>query len=64
MLMNIFKSTRFTWWQMGLFKWSILFIGIAIGSTWAEVFAPYAVLLFVVGLVVSSYLGVVWLKNK
>ncbi|CAN5711124.1 hypothetical protein BH11PAT2_BH11PAT2_08770 [soil metagenome] len=62
--MNIFKSTNFTWWQLGLLKWAVLFIGIAIGATWPEVFAPYASLLVVVGLVISLYLVIVWYRNK
>ncbi len=60
--MNIFKSTQFTWWQLGLLKWAVLFIGIAIGATWPEVFARYATILLVVGLLMSVYLGVIWLR--
>jgi hypothetical protein len=62
--MNIFKSTRFTWWQLGLLKWAVLFIGIAAGATWPELLAPYALILLAIGLVISLYLGVVWLHNK
>jgi hypothetical protein len=62
--MNLFKSTTFTWWQVGMLKWAVVFIGIAIGAKWAEVFAPYIVPLLVAGLVLSLYLGFVWMKNK
>jgi hypothetical protein len=62
--MNIFKSTRFTWWQLGLLKWAVLFIGIAVGATWPEVFAPYAVQLLILGLIASCYLSVVWLRRS
>ncbi len=62
--MNIFKSTIFTWWQIGMLKWAVLFIGIAIGATWPEVFNKYVALLLVVGLMLSVYLGVVWFRGK
>ncbi len=62
--MNIFKSTTFTWWQIGMLKWAVLFIGIAIGATWPEVFNNYVALLLVVGFMLSVYLGVVWFRDK
>jgi len=62
--MNIFKSTTLTWWQLGLLKWAVLAIGIAVGAEWADIFAPFIVVLVVAGLLVSLYLAVVWAKNK
>lgn len=62
--MDIFKSTRFTWWQLGLLKWATLFFGLGIGSLWPEVFAPSALVLIGVGILAGIYLGFVWLKNK
>ena len=62
--MNIFKSTRFTWWQLGILKWTTLFFGIAVGSTWPDVFAPYALILLLISIVAGIYLGLVWLKKK
>jgi len=62
--MNIFKSTTFTWWQIGMLKWAVLFIGIAIGATWPEVFNKYVAQLLIVGFMLSVYLGVVWFRNK
>lgn len=62
--MNIFKSTTLTWWQLGLLKWAVLAIGIAVGAEWAEVFTPYTLVLVVAGLVVSLYLALVWAKHK
>lgn len=64
MSMNLFKSTKFTWWQLGLLKWAVLFIGVAVGATWPELLAPYALVLLVIGLIISVYLGVVWLRDE
>ncbi len=61
--MNIFKSTKFTWWQLGMLKWATLLFGLAIGATWPQVFAPYAGILLVVSLVAGVYLGIVWAKK-
>lgn len=62
--MNIFSSTNFTWWQLGLLKWAVLFLGLAIGSSWPSYFAPYALPLAVLGLLASCYLAVVWFRGK
>jgi hypothetical protein len=62
--MNIFKPTTLTWWQVGMLKWAVFLIGIAVGSTWPEIFAKYTVTFLVIGLLLSIYLTKVWLTNK
>lgn len=62
--MNLFKSTTLTWWQLGLLKWAVLCIGIAIGAHWSTMFVPYAVAFVAVGLALSCYLGLMSVKNK
>ena len=62
--MNIYTSTTFTWWQVGLLKWAVLLIGISIGVTWSEAFRPYVPLMLSVGLLLAVYIGVVWARNK
>lgn len=62
--MNIFKPTTFTWWQIGLLKWAVLLIGIAIGATWSDALVAYVPLMLAVGLLLSVYLLVVWSRNK
>jgi len=61
--MHIFKSTTLTWWQLGMLKWAVLCIGIAVGAEWADFFAPYKIVLLVAGLLVSVYLAFVWARN-
>jgi hypothetical protein len=62
--MNIFKPTTFTWWQIGLLKWAVLLIGVAIGATWSDILTAYVPLMLAVGLLLSVYLLVVWSRNK
>ena len=62
--MNIFKPTTLTWWQVGMLKWAVFLIGIAVGATWPEIFAKYKVVFLVIGLLLSAYLTKVWLSNK
>ncbi len=62
--MNIFKSTQFTWWQLGMLKWAVLFIGVAIGATWSEVFVRFNIILLVIGLLLSIYPAMVWFRDK
>jgi hypothetical protein len=51
--MRIFKSTTFTWWELGMLKWTGLSVGIAIGATWPDIFAHYAGALLIVAFVLA-----------
>jgi hypothetical protein len=62
--MNIFKPTTFTWGQIACLKWAVFLIGIAFGTTWHQLFSPYAIHLLIVGLLLSVYVGYVWLKQR
>ncbi len=62
--MNLLSSTTFTWWQLGLLKWAVLCIGLAIGAKFSDIFSQYITLLFIVGLGISAYLGTLWFKQK
>ncbi len=62
--MDIFKQTVFTWWQVGLLKWAVFLIGIAVGATWPEIFAQYTRACLVVGLIFSAYVGYVWFRQR
>lgn len=62
--MKIFKNYTFTWWQAGIFKLSLLAIGVAIGANWPEVFAPYTVILVVIGIVLGIYLATISFRKQ
>lgn len=61
--MNIFGKGEFTWWQMGLFKISVLALGVAIGAYWSEIFLPYLTALFTVVIVFGVYIAYVWFRQ-
>ena len=62
--MKIFKDYTLSWWQMGIFKLSLLAIGIAIGANWPQVFVEYTTILVIIGVILGAYLGYVsWLKK-
>jgi hypothetical protein len=61
--MNPFESFWLTWWQAGLLKLSMVALGLAVGSTWPEVFAGLQTLLWVLFVVPGFYLSYVWLKQ-
>ncbi len=62
--MNIFKPTTFSWEQLGLLKWGTLFIGVAIGAYWPEIFAPYALALVIIGLILCISPALAWFKER
>jgi putative Mn2+ efflux pump MntP len=61
--MKIFKNYTYSWWQIGIFKLTLLCFGVAIGAYWNEVFSQYLTILLVVGLVLAIYIGFVSLKD-
>jgi len=61
--MNLFKDTTFTWWQLGIFKWSVAAFGVAVGAHWSEIFAPFFPQLIGFALITSIYCAYVWAKK-
>jgi hypothetical protein len=61
--MNIFKSFTLTWWQMGLFKWSLIALGILLGSHWPNLFIPWWPVLLILFVLPSIYLAWIWWKQ-
>ena len=61
--MNIFKDRTMPWWETGLIKWSVLFIGIAIGAYWSNIFAPYVLILSTAGVVIGIFAAYFWSKE-
>ena len=61
--MEIFKTVSMSTWEIGLVKSAVGFIGIAIGATWPNIFAPYAAIIFAVGLLIGLYILYLWAKK-
>lgn len=61
--MNLFKNTTLTWWQVGMLKYAVLSIGIAIGAYWHDALSPYLLYFLGLGLVLSVYLTFVWFNQ-
>ncbi len=61
--MRLFKNVNFQWWQVSLLKLSVLAIGMAIGAYWSELFAQYAQILVIVGVVIGLYIFIIWSKQ-
>jgi len=61
--MNIFKSYTLKWWQGGLFKISMISLGIAIGATWPELFMSWTPILWLLSILLAIYISYIWLKQ-
>ena len=61
--MTLFKSKLMDWWEMGLVKFSVICIGIAIGANWHDVFMKFTLTLIGLGLVAGLYSLYLWLKK-
>lgn len=61
--MNLFKSFTLTWWQGSLFKLALLCLGLAIGSTWPDLFWDWTAFLWVIFLLAGSYVTWIWYRQ-
>ncbi|MGH7175443.1 MAG: hypothetical protein ACREGR_03750 [Minisyncoccia bacterium] len=61
--MNLFKPTTFTWGQLYEFKWAIFLIGIAVGAEWPGIFSPYALVIFILGLILAIPPTIAWFRE-
>jgi len=61
--MKLFKSYTYKWWQMGIFKLSLLSIGVIFGSFFPEFFRTYLTLFIVIASVAAIYIIYISLKK-
>jgi len=61
--MKLFKSKTMGVWDIGIIKFTMLLIGIAIGSNWSYIFAPYALKIFAIALLIGLFSLFSWLKE-
>ena len=61
--MKILKDVQLKWWEVGIIKWSALFIGVAIGAYWSNIFGPYVAWFALIGLALGFYALYFWLKK-
>jgi zinc transporter ZupT len=60
---SIFKTLTFKWWQVGLFKWGMLTLGVAVGTYWYGFFAPYLAALLGFAAICLLYITYLWWKQ-
>ena len=61
--MNIFKSFTMKWWQVVIFKVSIVALGVVIGAYWNQIFSPFIIPLIITALVCGVYVCYIWWKQ-
>ena len=61
--MKLIKSFTMTWWQVGIFKALLLSLGIVLGATWPEIFAPLRPVLLAIFAAATVYITWVWWKQ-
>ncbi len=61
--MKVFKNYTFSWQQIGVFKVSLLSIGVIIGAYWHEFFSANMTLVAIVAVMATSYVMYVSLKQ-
>lgn len=61
--MNFLRDYKYTWWQIGIFKITMLTLGILIGSNWPEVFQGYWAALLAIWVVTLIYINYISFKQ-
>lgn len=61
--MNILKGMKLSWWQVGIFKVSLITFGIIVGLVWSEFFTSILSLLWVIFAVSALYILYLWWKQ-
>lgn len=62
--MSIFKSYKYSWQQIGIFKLSLLTIGAILGAYFADFVLDYLLLFVAVAVVSTAYVMIVSLKQS
>ena len=63
MTFNLFKTFTMTWWQTACFKAGMLALGIAIGTSWPDLFSGYLLVLLTVAVISLAAVSYAWLKQ-
>ncbi len=63
MIKKWFSPHTLKWWQVGIFKTTMLALGILVGAYWSEFFEGWTVALLTVIIVGSLYLVYIWSKD-
>jgi len=61
--MKIFKTVSMSTWDIGIIKIAVACMAFAIGSTWPNIFAPYAKILFTIGILAALHALYTWTKK-
>jgi hypothetical protein len=61
--MNLFKTFSLKWWQAGVFKLSLLSLGLMIGSAWPGLFVAWRVALALLFVASTAYITRLWWKQ-
>jgi hypothetical protein len=52
------------WWEIGIFKWSLVLFGIAIGAKWPTIFDNWILLFVILAVIGWAVLMPAWIKRK
>jgi hypothetical protein len=62
--MKVYKPFyTFTWWQVGIFKVSLLSLGALAGSYWPELFSGMAIPLIVIAVLSTAYIMYIGMRG-
>lgn len=61
--MRLFKNISLSWWQVSIFKLTVLAFGVAAGAYWSDLFLPFLTPLIAIFIAGTVYLLFVWWKE-
>lgn len=63
-IMSIFRSFKLSWWQAGLYKISLISLGIVLGVTFYDTLILQVQTFFFIFLIFAIYLTTVWWRQE
>jgi hypothetical protein len=61
--MNLFSSITLRWWQVSIFKLSMISLGLLVGATWPEIVLQWLTPLIVIFVITTAYLLIIWWRQ-
>jgi hypothetical protein len=61
--MKLFKSKTLQWWNLGIIKFAVACLGVAVGAHWQRIFRFHVHLLIILGLIAGLYSLYIWIKD-
>jgi len=62
-MLNLARSFKLKWWQIAIYEIALICLGIVLGTTWADLFMPWRILLLIIFILGAGYIIAHWVED-